>query len=46
MDGAVLKSVTMMAIALPTMFIVIGVFMLATTLLHKAFPASDDEEEE
>ncbi|GMA98554.1 hypothetical protein [Pelosinus sp. IPA-1] len=44
MDGAFLKAVTMMGIALPTMFVVIGVFMLATTLLHKAFPAGEDED--
>lgn len=32
-------------IALPTMFVVILVFMLATSALHKAFPAvvRDDE---
>ena len=47
------KALTMMAIALPTMFGVILVFMLATTALHKAFPApaegdedDDDYEEE
>jgi len=44
MDGAFLKAVTMMGIALPTMFAVIGIFMLATTLLHKAFPAGEDED--
>ena len=44
MDGATLKAITMMGIALPTMFDVIGIFMLATTLLHKAFPAGDEEE--
>ncbi|AIF52591.1 hypothetical protein [Pelosinus sp. UFO1] len=44
MDGAFLKAVTMMGIALPTMFVVIGIFMLATTLLHKAFPAGEDED--
>lgn len=44
MDGAFLKAVTMMGIALPTMFVVIGIFMLATSLLHKAFPAGEDED--
>lgn len=47
MDGALMKALTMMCIALPTMFCVILVFMLATKLLHKAFPVplEDDEEE-
>ena len=44
MDGTTLKAITMMGIALPTMFAVIGIFMLATTLLHKAFPAGDEDE--
>lgn len=45
MDGAFLKAVTMMGIALPTMFFVIAIFMGATKLLHKAFPAGEEEEE-
>lgn len=39
-----LKALTMMAIALPTMFAVILLFMGATTLLHKTFPAPIEEE--
>ena len=50
MNPATIKALTMMAVALPTMFLVIAVFMLATTALHKAFPAPveevDEEEEE
>lgn len=50
-NPATVKALTMMAIALPTMFFVIAVFMIATTALHKAFPApveeeGDDEEDE
>lgn len=45
MDGAFLKAVTMMGIALPTMFLVIAILMLATTLLHKAFPANDEDDD-
>jgi hypothetical protein len=44
MNPATVKALTMMAIALPTMFAVIGVFMLATTVLHKTFPAPPEEE--
>lgn len=36
----------MMAIALPTMFFVIGIFYVATKALHKAFPAPVEEEGE
>jgi hypothetical protein len=43
-----MNAITMMAVALPTMFLVIFVFMIATTALHKAFPApvegEDDED--
>ena len=46
MPVAATKALTMMAIALPTMFLVIFVFMLATTALHKAFPAPAEGEEE
>ena len=45
MNPAAVKALTMMAIALPTMFAVIAVFMMATTALHKAFPAPAEEEE-
>lgn len=41
-----MKALTMMGIALPTMFLVIGVFMLATKLIHKAFPADEEEDED
>ena len=46
MNPATVKALTMMAIALPTMFAVIAVFMLATTALHKTFPAPPEEEGE
>ena len=41
---AVSKALTMMSVALPTMFLVIIVFILATKALHKAFPAPAEEE--
>jgi len=44
MNPATVKAITMMVIALPTMFAVIAVFMLATTVLHKTFPAPPEEE--
>lgn len=43
MGPAFTKAVTMMAIALPTMFAVICVFIAATKLLHRAFPAPAEE---
>lgn len=46
MDSTVMKAVTMMCIALPTMFFVIAVFIFATKILHKAFPALKEEEED
>ena len=46
MNPATVKALTMMAIALPTMFAVILIFMGATTLLHKTFPAPVEEETE
>jgi hypothetical protein len=48
MESAFSKAVTMMFIALPTMFVVIGVFIVATKALHAAFPApvEDDEGED
>lgn len=45
MDGAFLKAVTMMCIALPTMFFVIAIFIGSTILLRKAFPATKEDEE-
>lgn len=44
MNPATVKALTMMVIALPTMFAVILVFMAATTALHKTFPAPPEEE--
>lgn len=47
MSNATTSAITMMAVALPTMFFVIGVFILSTKALHAAFPApveADDEE--
>lgn len=46
MGNATAAAVTMMAVALPTMFLVIGVFILATKALHAAFPAPVEEEED
>ena len=46
--SAFTKSILMMVIALPTMFVVIGFLMMATKLLHKSFPATaepDDPQE-
>ncbi len=43
MDGATSKAITLMIVALPTMFGVIAVFILATKLLHKTFPAGNDD---
>ncbi|MDQ0203628.1 hypothetical protein [Pectinatus haikarae] len=44
MDATVMKALTMMLIALPTMFFVIAVFIAATKLLHKTFPGSQEDE--
>ena len=46
MGAATTKAITMMFIALPTMFFVIGVFILATKALHAAFPAVEEGEED
>ncbi|SDE73698.1 hypothetical protein [Sporomusa acidovorans] len=46
MESAFSKAVTMMTVALPTMFAVIGVFILATKALHAAFPAPVEDEDE
>lgn len=43
---ATAKALLMMGIALPVMFAVISIFMLATTVLHKTFPAPAEEEGE
>jgi uncharacterized membrane protein YhdT len=44
--SALNKAVTMMCIALPVMFFVIGIFIFATKLLHKTFPAPAEEDED
>ncbi|WP_170233187.1 hypothetical protein [Sporomusa termitida] len=46
METATSKALTLMAIALPTMFAVIGVFIFATKALHAAFPAPVEDEDE
>ena len=46
MENAFYKAVTMAMIALPTMFVVIGVFIIATKLLHKTFPAVSVDKDE
>lgn len=46
MSSATSNAITMMAVALPTMFIVIGVFIFATKALHNAFPAPVEETED
>lgn len=45
MDTAVAKAITLGTVALPTMFFVIGVFILATKALHAAFPAESDKDD-
>ncbi len=44
MSAETTKAITLMAVALPTMFVVIGVFIGATIALHKTFPAGEDED--
>lgn len=46
MNPATTAAITMMAVALPTMFLVIGVFIAATKALHAAFPAPVEEDDE
>lgn len=46
MPAATVKALTMMGVALPTMFLVIFVFMAATRALHKTFPASEESEDD
>ena len=46
MESAFSKAVTLMTVALPTMFAVIGVFIVATKALHAAFPAPVEDGEE
>lgn len=41
---ALVRALQMMGIALPTMFLVILVFIAATKVLHKSFPAPAEEE--
>ena len=43
MSPTVTAAVLMMVAALPTMFIVIGIFIVLTNLLVKAFPAEDED---
>jgi hypothetical protein len=46
MGSALDKALMLMAIALPTMFFVISVFIGLTTLLHRLFPASAEPADE
>ena len=46
MESAFSKALTLMTVALPTMFAVIGVFIVATKALHAAFPAPIEEDDE
>ena len=46
MNTATANAITMMAVALPTMFVVIGIFIAATKALHSAFPAPIEEDDE
>ena len=46
MNSATSSAITLMTVALPTMFVVIGLFIVATKALHSAFPAPIEEEEE
>ena len=43
MTDTVQQAVGLMAIALPAMFAVILLFMAATALLHKTFPAKEEK---
>ncbi len=43
MTNTVQQALSLMAIALPAMFAVILLFMGATALLHKTFPAKEEE---
>jgi hypothetical protein len=43
MSPTVTAAVLMMIAALPTMFIVIGVFIVLTNLLVRIFPAEDED---
>ncbi|WP_346356083.1 hypothetical protein [Azotosporobacter soli] len=45
MGTATVQALTMMGIALPTMFVVILVFIGVTKLIHKAFPVVEEEDE-
>lgn len=46
MESATSNAVLMGAIALPTMFMVIAVFIFATKALNAAFPATEEDDEE
>ena len=37
------KAIILMCISLPTMFVVIALFMFLTKMLHKTFPAGEDD---
>lgn len=43
MSPTVTAALLMMIAALPTMFIVIAIFIILTNLLVKAFPAEEDD---
>lgn len=43
MTDTVQQALSLMAIALPAMFAVILLFMAATALLHKTFPAKEEK---
>ena len=46
MSTATSNAITMMLVALPTMFVVIGIFIAATKALHSAFPAPIEEDDD
>ena len=46
MNVHVVNALKMMGIALPTMFVVIIIFYIATKILHKAFPAKPEGNDE
>ena len=46
MNSAVEQALSLMGIALPTMFAVTLLFIFATKLLHKVFPGRPDREED
>ena len=46
MGAATVKALTLMGIALPTMFAVICIFMFATSLLNKSFPYNEEDDDD